>query len=49
MQIPKVKKDKDDLTIIFRFLGSVRVKADRKTLVKLTIDIFVRLMLQNTS
>jgi len=36
MQIPKAQKKTDSLTLFFALLGSARVKAARKTLVKLT-------------
>jgi len=36
VQIPKVQKDVEDLSQCFKLLGSSRVKAARKTLVKLT-------------
>jgi len=34
-----VHKDTDDLTVIFALLGSALIKADRKTLVKKTLDV----------
>ncbi len=36
MQITKAQKDTDNLNEFFALLGSVRVKAPRKTLMKLT-------------
>jgi len=36
LQMPKLKKDTDNLTAISALLGSAHVKAARKTLVKLT-------------
>jgi len=35
-KVPKAQKDTDDLTVIFALLGSARVKALHKMLVKLT-------------
>jgi len=39
-QISKAQKDTDDLAVFFALLGSARVKALHKMLMKLTIDSF---------
>jgi hypothetical protein len=43
VQIPKAQKDTDDLIVFFALLGSVRVKAAHKLLVKLTMPHFFTL------
>ncbi len=40
-QIPKAQKKTDTLTLYFVPLGSARVKASRKMLVKLTSDVIL--------